>query len=492
MHAATHLLLGIACSSASLLFSQNPLVLNDVHSRLNATEVAEIIHPKSTADVVAAIHKAEGSGLQVSISGARHSMGGQQFAKGSLHLNMRSMNRVLSLDLNRRLVRAEAGITWTELLAELEKRQTGEPSLLTFHQKQTGADELTLGGAVSSNIHGRGLNWQPMVQDIESLTLVKAGGEVVKVSREINADLFKLVIGGYGLLGVITEVELRLLPRQRLERVVEISTIAGLPERIRQRRQDGYWLGDFQFCPDETSADFLREGVFACYKPLASDGPVHEPSVKLNPDAWRQLIIEAHTHKPGAWSKYKAHYLRTQGQQYWHDRAQFNHYDTDYEERIEAAVPGLQPGSLMISELYVVPEKLEDFMISAGSMIREEGANVIYGTIRFIKRDDVTFLPWARKDYACIVMNLRVTHTAEGKEKAAKVFRKLIDLALAREGSFFLTYHRWATPDQMLAAYPQFPEFLRLKKSNDPKELFQSEWYRHWRFLADTKSTSIR
>ena len=104
----------------------------------------------------------------------------------------------------------------------------------------------------------------------------------------------------------------------------------------------------------------------------------------------------------------------------------------------------------------------------------------------------MTFLPWARKDYACIVMNLRVTHTAEGKEKAAKVFRKLIDLALAREGSFFLTYHRWATPDQMLAAYPQFPEFLRLKKSNDPKELFQSEWYRHWRFLADTKSTSIR
>ena len=175
MNAATRLLLGIALCSASPVMSQNPLVLNDVHSRLNATEVAEIIQPKTTADVVAAVRRAEASGLQVSISGARHSMGGQQFAKGSLHLSMRSMNRALSLDLTRRLVRAEAGITWTELLEELEKRQSNEPTLLTFHQKQTGADELTLGGAVSSNIHGRGLNWQPLVQDLESVTLVKAG-----------------------------------------------------------------------------------------------------------------------------------------------------------------------------------------------------------------------------------------------------------------------------------------------------------------------------
>ena len=482
----------MACCSAPQLWSQNPLVLNDVHSRLNATEVAEIVSPKTTEEVVVAIRKAQAKGLQVSISGARHSMGGQQFAKGALHLDMRSMKRVLSLDLERLLVRAEAGITWTELLAELEKRQSGETSTLTFYQKQTGADELTLGGAVSSNIHGRGLNWQPMVQDIESLTVVTAGGDAVKVSREIRPELFGLVIGGYGLFGVITEVELRLVPRQRLERMVEVSTLAGLPERIQQRRQDGYWLGDFQFCPDETSDGFLREGVFACYRPVACDTPPKEPKVKLNPDAWRHLIIEAHTHKPGAWAKYKAHYLSTQGQQYWHDRAQFNHYDTDYEERIEAAVPGLEPGSLMISELYVVPEKLEDFMAAAASMIREEKANVIYGTIRFIKRDDVTFLPWARRDYACIVMNIRVTHTPEGKDKAAKVFRNLIDLALAREGSFFLTYHRWATPDQMLAAYPQFPEFLRLKKAHDPKELFQSEWYRHWRFMAETKATSIR
>jgi FAD/FMN-containing dehydrogenase len=57
----------------------------------------------------------------------------------------------------------------------------------------------------------------------------------------------------------------------------------------------------------------------------------------------------------------------------------------------------------------------------------------------------------------------------------------LIDLALDRGGSYFLTYHRWARKDQVLKAYPQFPEFLRLKKKYDPDERFQSEWYRHYR-----------
>ena len=57
----------------------------------------------------------------------------------------------------------------------------------------------------------------------------------------------------------------------------------------------------------------------------------------------------------------------------------------------------------------------------------------------------------------------------------------VIDRALERGGSFFLTYHRWAAKEQMLTAYPQFPKFLELKRKFDPEERFQSEWYRHWR-----------
>lgn len=50
-----------------------------------------------------------------------------------------------------------------------------------------------------------------------------------------------------------------------------------------------------------------------------------------------------------------------------------------------------------------------------------------------------------------------------------------------RQTSYYLTYHKFATRDQILACYPQFPEFLRLKRRYDPEERFQSDWYRHYR-----------
>ena len=70
---------------------------------------------------------------------------------------------------------------------------------------------------------------------------------------------------------------------------------------------------------------------------------------------------------------------------------------------------------------------------------------------------------------------------ARGDRTAAAAFRRLIDLALAHGGSYYLTYHRWATRAQVEAAYPRFVEFLREKLRFDPYERFQSDWYRHYR-----------
>jgi Phytanoyl-CoA dioxygenase (PhyH) len=110
-------------------------------------------------------------------------------------------------------------------------------------------------------------------------------------------------------------------------------------------------------------------------------------------------------------------------------------------------------------------------------------ADVIYSTIRLIERDDETFLPWARDRYACIIFDLHTEHTPEALERTAEAFRGLIDAASSRGGSYFLTYHRWATKEQLLRCYPQFPEFLAKKREYDPEERFQSDWYRHYREL---------
>ena len=61
----------------------------------------------------------------------------------------------------------------------------------------------------------------------------------------------------------------------------------------------------------------------------------------------------------------------------------------------------------------------------------------------------------------------------------------LIDRARERGGSYFLTYHRWARKEQVEDCYPQFRDFLRLKRQYDPTSVFESDWYRHHLALLD-------
>src|SRR4029077_7815199 len=83
-------------------------------------------------------------------------------------------------------VYVEAGAQWPALIAGLGAMQEGAEHALTIAQKQTGADRLTIGGAVAANVHGRVLAMRPFVADLESLTVVDAQGEVRKVSREAD------------------------------------------------------------------------------------------------------------------------------------------------------------------------------------------------------------------------------------------------------------------------------------------------------------------
>ncbi len=457
--------------------------LNDIHSQLNATRVDSIHYPTSTDAIVQIVKRAKTQGKSISISGSRHAMGGQQFGEGTIHISMSKMNDVIELDRERGIVRVEAGIEWPELLQSLLRMQENSNTVWTIVQKQTGADQLTIGGAMSANAHGRGVAFKPFVQDVESFTLVSADGEILNVSRNQHPELFRLVIGGYGLFGVIATVDLRLMPRMKLERVVEIVTLSDLSDKVEQRLEAGFLYGDFQYKTDGDAKDFMQIGVLSAYKPVPDNTPLLSEQKTLTRDSWYGLLELAHTNKSAAFEQYTKYYLTTHGQVYWSDLHQMSEYLDDYVDYLKKVRPDLPEGSLMITELYVPRNQLDTFIQRIVQDNQAQPLNIVYGTLRLIQRDDETFLPWAKEDYACIIFNLRVEWLKGGREKAKRDFQRLIDRALELDGSYFLTYHRWARKDQVLRAYPQFVEFLRMKRNYDPEERFQSEWYRYYRQL---------
>jgi FAD/FMN-containing dehydrogenase len=449
-------------------------LVNDVHSRLNETEVDAVVPVDSLESIGAALDLARSARRPVSIAGGRHSMGGQQFCSGGVVLDTRPMSRVLSIDDERGLVEVEAGIQWPELVDALAETPWA------IRQKQTGADDLCIGGAVSSNVHGRGLAYSPFVSDIESLIVVGVDGLARTCSRTENSDLFRLVCGGYGLFGVVQCATIRLDRRCKVERVVRLAHVSELEELFAERIDEGFLYGDFQFGIDPTSPHFLQHGICSCYRPVPDDTPLGA-DMKLSPEHWSTLLHLAHHDKSRAYDVYAKHYLATSGQVYLSDRHQLATY-----------VPGYHwdGSSEMITELYVPRPLLADFLATAARELRALEADVVYGTVRLIERDDETALAWAREPWACVVMNLHVEHTHAEIDNAAIAFRRLIDLALERGGSFYLTYHRWATRRQLLTAYPQLPAFLDAKLEHDPGELFQSDWYRWLRSTIELEAAA--
>jgi FAD/FMN-containing dehydrogenase len=457
------------------------ILCNDVHSRLNPVRVARIARPQSTEEVSALLKQAAASGTPVSICGARHAMGGQQFGEGTILLDLRSLTDLGDIDRDRGLVEAGAGLVWPELIAGLHAAQQGVTPLWTIRQKQTGADDLTLGGALAANIHGRGLRMTPIIGDVEAFTLVDARGGILRCSRSENPGLFRHAIGGYGCFGVITSVQLRLSPRRTVERRVEITTVDRLMTAFTGRIGSGALYGDFQFSIDESSPDFLHRGVLATYHPV-EEGIRKEPARELSAADWEELIHLAHTDRAKVFEVYSGHYLASHGSHYGSDTHQLGVYLEDYHCGLDARLDA-PPATEMISELYVPRECLTAFMAEAAGLLRPAGIPVIYGTVRLIERDAESALPWAREDFACVIFNLHTEHHAEGIERSAAAFRGLIDLALSFGGSYFLTYHRWADRAQLEQAYPGFRDFLRAKERHDPEGRFQSEWWRHHRDL---------
>ena len=412
-------------------------------------------------------------------------MGGQQFAQDSLHIDMTALNRVLHADAERGLLRIEAGADWPRIIAATRTMPRGDGQEWSIRQKQTGVDAVTLSGSISANAHGRGLLMQPIGEDIEELTLVDARGDAITCSRHQNAELFSLVIGGYGLFGVIYAATLRLTPRLCLRRRVDILDLDDAVNAVFRRAEEGCIFGDFQFAIAPSDERFLRRGVFACYEPASDAGVTPQVAGDLAPETWLKLLKLAHDDKQAAFRLYAQHYVNTDGNHYWSDEMQLSTYIPSYAEFLESASDDAAKAAvketLVIGEHYVPPHQILPFMKHAREVLQRFGTEVIYGTIRAIKRDTVSYLPWARDDYACVIFNLRTPHDEAGLTRTANTFRALIDAGNSLGGSFFLTYHRHASAEQVEAAYPAFRQWLGLKLVHDPEERFSSTWYRHYR-----------
>ena len=175
-----------------------------IHNGLIDKRPALIARCRNAGDVSRAILFANEHGLEIAVRGGGHNVAGRAVTEGGLMIDLAEMKRI-EVDPEARTARAEGGVTWNEFNAV-----AGEHGLAVTGGavSTTGIAGLTLGG---------GLGWLMGVQgfasdNLVSLELVTADGEIRHVTHESHPDLFWAVRGGGGNFGVATTFEYRLHP----------------------------------------------------------------------------------------------------------------------------------------------------------------------------------------------------------------------------------------------------------------------------------------
>jgi len=455
-------------------------LVNDVHTGWNPTWVDRVEQPTSASEIQALIKTVRKHGKVISVSGSRHATGGQQFAQRSVLVDTRRMNRVFDLDTKSGVLTVEGGIEWPELIQGYLKAQSTVP-VWGIRQKQGGGDHMTIGGALSANAHGHCLGVPPMVSDVEWIEIVTADNHVQRCSRTEGKELFSLALGGYGLFGIITAVGLRLTLRRKVRRKVEMLTLAEASASVEGAGANKAVFGYFQYNIDETSLEFMRTGILTTYEIVAAETPISDASTDIDEAPLASLLELAHEDRRSAYRHYGTFELSKTGNVEWSDLHQLSSYPSGYHARMDERHTKQRKGADLVWEFYVTRGDLIAFLEDARKLLLKSETPLIYGTVRFIEQDRDSFLAWAKKRYACVIFTPHFADDAPEKRKAGELYRQLAQAATKRGGSFYLTYNRFAGRDEIDLAYPQFTEFLQLKRKYDPAQLFQSEWYRYYR-----------
>lgn len=444
-------------------------------ARLYPQRVSQKLNGDSLEGLKKVLQQAREKKLKVSIAGSRHSQGGHIYTKNGIQINMRPFNKILSIDPQKKLLTAQSGATWDEIQRAIN------PLGLAVKVMQS-SYVFTLGGTLSANAHGRDLDKTTVVETVRSFRLLKADGSVVHVSRSENPELFQLVIGGYGLFGIILEVDLELTDNEVYERQAETISYQDFPNYFEKNILKNPQVALFLARPSIATDTFMKEIVVTQWNKTEISLTDELSRLGEEENVLRDRVLFGWS-RDFLWGKNLRWFLQKKFESSPGKKIQIS--------RNNAMRPPATPLKLLdyyskkntdiIQEYYIPKENFIPFMDDFSQALTQSGLNVISSTIRYVKANDEVVLSYApQKDCFAIIQMSNVGLSPEEQIQTEAATRQLVDTALKWGGTYYLTYQLYPTALQFRQAYPRAKEFFRKKKLFDPSELFSSVFYEHY------------
>uniref|UniRef100_UPI00286A5815 FAD-binding oxidoreductase n=1 Tax=Tabrizicola sp. TaxID=2005166 RepID=UPI00286A5815 len=312
----------------------------------------------------------------------------------------------------------------------------------------------------SVNAHGWPCPFGPMGSTVRSVGMVLADGTALRASRAENANIFAAAMGGYGLIGLITDLEVEAAPNMLLE-----PTFQKLPAADFATAFTGVMDGTVPMAYGRLNIDrngFFDDAMLVTYREVAGDIPPAGGS--------------------GLLSKVSRHIFRAQLGNEW-----VKHRRWGIETGIGASLQGAASRSSLMNEpvitlddrdptrtdilheYFVAPDRFADFLAAARAIIPGSYQELLNITLRYVAQDSTSLLSYAPSGpRIASVLLFSQEMTARAEADMARMTAEMIEAVIGMGGSYYLPYRLHATADQFARGYARAAEFVALKRQVDP------------------------
>lgn len=459
-----------------LPWAQRGGFINDA-SCLNKTAVHGIVSVQNIDDIKNALIFAKDEDLKISIAGVKHSMGGHAFYKNALILDMTKFNQ-MTLNEGSKILNVQSGATWHDIQNFLH------PKFAVKAMQST--DIFTIGGSISVNAHGMDHHAGAIARTIRSMRIMLPDGSIKTVSRTENPELFNLVIGGYGLFGIVLDVNLEITDNVVYQSERKVIDYKSFPDVFNREIENDENIGLFYGHLSTAPQSFLEEMILYSYKKVDAPDVKIPPLGEVSSIKLRRLIFNLA--KQGSipmrlkWfaEKYIEPMLEScpvsRNQALREGEVCLVSRNDPMHDSVPYLRNNIKNDTDILHEYFIPRDQFVSYIDGMRKIMTEKDVNLLNASVRVVYEEN-NFLNYSPTDTFSIVLYINQTTDEKGNKQMQKVTQELIDLTTEHGGRFFLPYQLHYTADQLERSYSEIRSFFAAKKKYDPKGKLTSTFY---------------
>lgn len=442
-------------------------------SGLSLTKIDSIIDvPNSKYEIISQLkgllEYSKTNKIPISIAGAKHSMGGHTMYPNGIVLNMRPYKE-MRVDTINNILTIGSGALWEDALIYLDKFNKSIAVMQAF-------SSFSIGGSISVNGHGWQKDSPPISSSVISFTLLNYNGEIVNCSRIKNQELFSLVIGGYGLFGIILDVKLKIVDNEELQfkyiRLSPENYVENYKKFASNNPKVKLVFGRLRI----SNKQFLEEASINYFEKVDKK-PERLNLDNQNDESSKRLVFRSTVNSE--YGKRLRWDLETGMNKV--SKNETNSRNNLLNDNV-TLIENKDTSSTDILHEYFIPERyFTEYINELKTILPNKHIDLLNITIRGVYKDNDSYLSYAKENVFGFVLLFNQKKNKKDEVEMKKLTQELVKIAIKYEGTYYLPYRLHIDKETFRRVYPKGEEFFKLKLKYDPKEIFKNKFYEHYK-----------